>query len=129
MPQNMVPSIFPLQQYLYTLCELRIFMCPNLPNLVWFIHALRLLSLIEGIEENIGKYRRYIADISCIGRWRHGISRRKIRGMIFRKKSPINRRFLQIIACGRGKSPINRRYFGDKSPTFWRYFAPLSSAI
>ena len=48
MPQNMVPSKSPLQQYLYTLCELRIFMCPNLLNLVCLIHASRLLSLDVG---------------------------------------------------------------------------------
>ncbi|RVW63595.1 putative disease resistance protein [Vitis vinifera] len=45
MPQNMVPSKFPLQPYLCTLCELRIFMCPNLLNLTWLIHAPRLLFL------------------------------------------------------------------------------------
>ena len=48
MPQNMVPSKFPLQQYLCTLCELRIFMCPNLLNLTWLIHAPRLLFLDVG---------------------------------------------------------------------------------
>ena len=48
MPQNMVPSKFSLQQYLYTLCELRIFMYPDLLNLAWLIHAPRLLSLDLG---------------------------------------------------------------------------------
>ena len=74
------------------------------------------------MEENIGIYRQYIADISCIGRRRHGISRRKIGGPIFHKKSPINRRFPQIIACGRRKLPINRRYFGDKIADFLEIF-------
>ena len=34
-------------------------------------------------EENIEIYRRYIADISCIGRGRHDISWRKIGDEIF----------------------------------------------
>ena len=35
------------------------------------------------MEENIGIYRRYIADILCIGRGRHDISWRKIGEEIF----------------------------------------------
>ena len=36
-------------------------------------------------EENIEIYRRYIGDISCIGRGRHDISWRKIKSRYFRK--------------------------------------------
>ena len=83
------------------------------------------------------KKSRNIADISCIGRRRHGIFRRKIRGRFFAKNrqliadksaiyrwKSINRRFFQIITCGCGKSSINRRLLGifrsSLSSAIWR---------
>ena len=62
----------------------------------------QILSLGTIMEENIAKYRRNIADISCIGRRRHDIWRRKIGGGNFAK----NRQLIGDILPNLDKSAI-----------------------
>ena len=95
------------------------------------------------MEENIGIYRRYIADITCIERSRHDISWRKIGEEIYSvniaKISAIYRRYIgsgRYIGDFLKKAPlmaknrwyigdileIYRWYIGDISLIFWWYF-------
>ena len=58
-------------------------------------------------EENVAIFRRYIAEISCIGEYRHDISWRNIGPTIFQDKSREIGNILRYIS----DLAINRRFF------------------
>nr|CAN75488.1 hypothetical protein VITISV_036821 [Vitis vinifera] len=62
-------------------------------------------------EENVAIFRRYIAEISCVGGYRHDISWRNIGPAIFRHLSREIADFSRYI----GDLAINRRFFSDIS--------------
>ena len=81
----------------------------QLPNeKLWRI---MFLGIMGSKEENVAIFRRYIAEISRVGGYRHDISWRNIGPAIFRHLSREIADFSRYI----GHLAINRRFFSDIS--------------
>ena len=70
-----------------------------------------MICIVFTKEENVAIFRRYIAEISCVGRYRHDISWRNIGPAIFRHLSREIADFSRYI----DHLAINRRFFSDIS--------------